>query len=135
LTTVESLVRSALLDDPAVNAAVGGSRIYPLTRPQESALPAITFQRVSSPRVDSLSGTAYLANARLQLDAWAANYQGAKDLGIYMRRALNGYVRRQGPRPRLRSIVALADNTDEEGEAPSNVYRERRDYSIWWEED
>ena len=66
----EPLVRALLLDDPS-SAAVGGTRIYPLIRPQGTPLPAITYQRVSRTRIDPLNGMERVQNARLQLDCWA----------------------------------------------------------------
>ena len=76
----EPLVRALLLDDDAVSTAVGGSRIYPMIRPQGSTLPAITYQRVSRSRVDPfnrsdpLDADERVQNARLQIDCWAATY-------------------------------------------------------------
>ena len=94
----EPLVRALLLADPAVSAAVGGSRIYPLIRPQGSALPAITYQRVSRIRVDPFSradplvADARVQNARLQIDCWAATYGDVKELAADVLNVLAGYV-------------------------------------------
>ena len=136
----EPLVRALLLADPAVSAAVGGSRIYPLIRPQGSALPAITYQRVSRIRIDPLRvpADAQVQNARLQMDCWAATYGDGE--GPRGRRAERpGRATscwRPAPPPTLRAIAALPDERDlYESEPAPPVYRVSADYSVWWDED
>lgn len=133
MSTCESLVRTLLLADPIIAGAVGGTRIYPLIRPQGTALPAITYQRISRARYDPLDVPGTLADARLQIDCWAASYAAVKDLAADVCKVLNGYTESGTPRPALRAIRALPDDRDDyEAEPP--VWRVSSDYSTFWEE-
>lgn len=87
---IESDLKAYLAADAAV-AALVGSRIYPLKLPQAPALPAITYQKVSGPRVISLSGYSGLSHPRLQIDCWAATYDQVKALSAAVVAALDAY--------------------------------------------
>ncbi len=145
LVILEPLLRSliltidAVVDDPPVGLGVG-TRIYPDVRPQGSALPALTYQRVAERRNDAVNTEGALTpplvarrpltDARIQINAFAADYGAAKTLGHTLRAALNGYV---GPPGGLRGIKFL-DESDEQDE-PSHTWWLRMDYSVWCEED
>jgi hypothetical protein len=60
-------------------SAIVGSSIYPIAMPQGTVLPAVTYQRVSSPRVRGF-GDNKGAVARVQVTAWAATYRDAKQV-------------------------------------------------------
>lgn len=75
----------------AFSPAIAGGRIHPLELPQGTALPAVTYQRISGPRVRTLSGPGGKARARIQLDGWANTYAEAKALATQLRQALDGY--------------------------------------------
>ena len=132
----EPLVRALLLADPIVNGQVGGTRIYPLVRPQGTALPAITYQRISRTRFDPLQGMERVQNARLQIDVWGVDYGDVKDLAADVLEVLAGYaVTESEPPPSLRAIVALPDERDGyEPEPAPAIYRVSSDYSVYWEE-
>lgn len=127
-------MRTLLLADPIIAGWVGGARIYPLVRPQGTALPAITYQRVSHVRYDPLVGRERLANVRLQLDCWAAQYGDLKDLAHDVSEVLNDYVVTGADTPGgLRAIRQLPGERDEFAEEAA-VYRVSSDYSVFWEE-
>lgn len=71
--------------------AIGG-RVYPDKLPQEPVLPAVTYRKVSGPRVHSHDGPSSLAHPRFQVSCWAATYAEAKDLSEDVRQALDGYT-------------------------------------------
>ena len=132
----EPLVRALLLADPIISGQLGGTRIYPLVRPQGTPLPAITYQRISRTRFDPLNGMERVQNARLQLDIWGADYGDVKELAADVLEVLGGYaVTEPGPPPALRAIIALPDERDllEPDPAPA-IFRSSSDWSIWWEE-
>jgi hypothetical protein len=147
----EVLVRNLLL-----NATPAGDRIHPLLRPQASALPAITYQRITVTRRDPLDRATIgaqpipahpieppevryvrhdpLANARLQIDCWALSYSMVKELADTVYHRLNGYAAPPGPAwPCLTGIRALPQDLDDY-EPETQIYRVSQDYSIWWEE-
>jgi hypothetical protein len=69
------------------------TRVYPNKLPQTVTLPAMTYQRIDTPRVHShdSSGSAGTAHPRFQFDCWAETYSGAKAISDALRAALNGY--------------------------------------------
>lgn len=79
-----------LLTDAAI-AAVVETRVYPLRRPQGSALPAIVSTRISGQPLYVDEGEAGLQNARVQVDSWAATYTQAKDLAQLVRARLSAF--------------------------------------------
>ena len=73
--------------------AIVSTGIYPIRIPDGQALPALTYLRVSSRRVESmLGGTTALCFARFQFDCWARKYSTAKALAEQVRLALQGYT-------------------------------------------
>ncbi len=69
-----------------------GSRIYPMgKRPQDSELPALTYQVVGGPTSHYSHGGVSDHEASYQLDCWAADADGAMDLDAEVVAALDGY--------------------------------------------
>ncbi|AMK19333.1 tail completion protein gp17 [Sphingobium sp. MI1205] len=69
-------LRARLLADSGV-AAIVGTRVSWLERPQGAALPAITLQVISDPRPQHLKGLDGARGTRVQLDCWAASFAQA----------------------------------------------------------
>jgi len=67
--TMQADLRSRLL-----GATAAGSRVYWLSRPQASALPAITLQTISGGLEQNLKGFEEMQQSRVQLDVWATSY-------------------------------------------------------------
>lgn len=79
-------------------ATSAGDRIEPLQLPRDPALPAISYQRISTPRRIAHNGDQGYADFRTQINCWAkrtegstAGYSQAKQLADEVRVALNGY--------------------------------------------
>lgn len=90
MTAEESLV-ARLNATPGVTALVG-TRIYPMLIPQGAAMPAVTYQRISTVRPGSLRGPVGQADPRIQVNSWADTYGTAKALADQVRRSLDGYA-------------------------------------------
>ena len=122
---LEGDLYSALSTNAAVGAIVGGTgqsaRIYPMLRPQGAALPAVTYQLIDRPRIDtaSLTGNNAKVRSRMQIDCWAESYSAAKDLAAAVKNAVNS------------ALTAL--NIDERDlyEDDTGIYRISSDFSIW----
>lgn len=83
------LVYTLLDTNAAVGALVDG-RIYPLRIPQNTALPAITYQLVSlTPR--ALQGCHLPDDALVQVSIFAKSYEQTLALSAAVRQALDGY--------------------------------------------
>jgi hypothetical protein len=67
-----------------------GSRIYPLVLPQRPTFPAVTYVRISTPRLLEFE-RAFFPHPRFQFDCWAESYDRAKDVAAQVRAALNLY--------------------------------------------
>jgi Protein of unknown function (DUF3168) len=124
----EAALRARLLAVPEVATLVGGSRIYPIVRPQGSPLPALTYFRAGELRGDGLTQPEGLTLARIQLDAWAGSYADAVELALECQRALKHY---QAP-PDLAAIWMEGQQQDRE--ADTNTYRVQMDWDVWTEE-
>lgn len=87
-------IEQDLFDRLRNNANVSGvvsSRIYPVKLPQAWTLPAITYQRISTPRAHIMSGLSGRARPRFQIDCWADDYGTVKDLAIKVGGCLDGF--------------------------------------------
>ena len=106
----EKAVRALLLGDAEVFARVG-SRIYHVTFPQGSAMPVITYQRISGQHEYSQDGLEGLETARIQVSVWTEpeDYADAKLLGDKVKLALSGYVGTTGG-VQVEGIFALDDS-------------------------
>ena len=89
---IEEAFHAFVLADAGVSA-LAGTRGYSRVIPQDAALPAWAYQRVSTPeRARSHSGPSGLACARFQVTCQAATYGAAKGLANAIRRACDGYA-------------------------------------------
>ena len=70
----------AYLQADTTLAALIGTRIYPITLPQEPTLPALTFRRVSSVRKVDHGGKVGYTLARYQFDCYGATYLQASEV-------------------------------------------------------
>lgn len=71
-------------------AALIGTRMYPLVVPQDVALPAIAYQRISSKPIMAHGGPVGLTRARVQLTLVGRSYAEVKELADAVRARLNG---------------------------------------------
>lgn len=79
MPTIEEALYSALANWGPV-ATLAGDRIYPMAIPQTAALPAVAYQRVGGPRLDSHGGDLGAAEATIQITIVAETYSMAKAL-------------------------------------------------------
>lgn len=92
--SLESELRTWLLADAGIQAELASSTgIYPEFLPQEPELPALTYQRVSTERNQTLDGVDSLVGVRIQFDAWARTMDDAVDLADALRARLDGLVK------------------------------------------
>jgi hypothetical protein len=91
MITIEEGIVYRLKNYSGLSALVG-DRIYPLKLPQGVILPAVTYQRISTPRVITHDqGTGGLAMPRFQFSAYDDGYSSVKAVIKQIREALNGY--------------------------------------------
>lgn len=85
---MEAGIIALLLAGPAVSAIVS-TRVFPLSRPQGSALPSITVQRISGAPLYADEGEVGLNNGRVQVDCYGISYADAKDLSAAVKSTLS----------------------------------------------
>ncbi len=119
---IEQTLRSYLLAQPAI-AALIGERVYPLVLPQGAALPAITYQRISSVRESSHEGPSGLAHPRFQLNCWSGTYAGARAMADAVRPSVNA-TRSLG-----QATFLVDDHDDYDPE--TGLYRVILDVILW----
>ena len=61
-------------------AALAADRVYPVSRPQLTGLPAVTLQVIDQERAQHMGGVQNFQQALVQVDAWAASYAAAAAL-------------------------------------------------------
>ena len=132
MITIEEGLAAFLVANAAVNAIVSG-RVYPNKLPQTVTLPALTYQRVDTPRVHShdTSGATGTAHPRIQFDCWAASYANAKGLADALRGALNGYKGTMGTVNPVTVQSALQEDERFDDFADAGIVRISCDFIIW----
>ena len=88
-TPPEERLFTRLTDDPVVSSLVG-SRVTPVLLPDDVTYPAITYSRVSTERITTLSGSTGLARASFQVSAWSPDYLEVLTVASGIRQALDG---------------------------------------------
>jgi len=86
----EQAVRFWLLADATV-AGLVVDRMYPLKAPQQAVRPYLVYRRISGNPEHHMLGATALASVRLQIDALADSYAGARALAGACRMRLDGF--------------------------------------------
>lgn len=128
-------LRAFLLADPAI-AAIISTRMYPVQLPQNPALPAIRYFRVSGNRPQSTTGPLGQTNPRVQIDCYALKFQDANDLAELVRKRLDGYRGPAGDDGDFIQGAFFQTERDLWEEQPlPGMYAVSRDYMIWFREE
>lgn len=106
---IEEAIFDHLTGDAGV-AALVGTRIYPTVIPQDAALPACAYQRISGPRDLAHDGPTGQALARIQFTCTATSYGAVKGLANAIREALDGFSGTMGSPSGAVVHVAMVDN-------------------------
>lgn len=128
-----------LLATSAVTALVV-DRIVPMDRVEETALPCITYQRISTNDYGGLNTVADAGWCRVQMDCWAeatmttGASDGAWALAVVVKTALNGLKDATGT-PKINYVRCLDENEIAEPVEPGRAVRVHRivqDYRVEW---
>ncbi len=88
---LEEVIRQQLKNDPGV-MATAGTRIFPVTYPQDSALPVIVYQRTANVPQYTHDGEANVFESRFQISSFATTYAEAKTTSLKVKRALRPFM-------------------------------------------
>lgn len=136
MITIENGLIYHLGNNAGVSALVPQDRIYHLRLPQTVTMPAITVQRVSSPRVQTHDeGGGGLAHPRIQIDCWGTTYASVKEVTDAVRAAIKGFSGTFGTPPNTVTVNAcLIEDERPEAYPDENLYRIISDYRFWHQE-
>lgn len=114
-------------------AALVSNRIYPMRLKQDTVLPAITYQRISTPRETSHDQTAKgLSSPRFQIGIYANRQMEVLEIADALRDCLQGY---RGEWSGIRiDAVLIVGEMDMEGAEEIGIYNRMVDYRISHEE-
>lgn len=79
-------------------------RLYPLLLPQKVELPAVTYQRISTPRLREFEQS-FMPHPRFQFNCWAESFPRAKDVAAQVLAALDVYIGSMGDETVRASII------------------------------
>ncbi len=105
------------------------SRIYPLRAPQGTLEPYIVYQRISTVRSHSHSGSSHHTRARMQFSIVTKTYADARAISAAVRNALDGVKVNMGEE--AIPTDSFIENEDDEWIEDSEVYVTRMDAMIW----
>lgn len=118
----EKSLLTTLKADSGVSAIVG-SRVYAMIMPQNSTLPAVTFQRINGRPANTLSGRSGLEEIDLQIDCWASSFAQAKTLAVAVRDAM----------PDVGAVWSSRLQSDQDLYDEDNEYfRVLMEYKVWF---
>ena len=81
----------AHLKADATLTALIGTRIYPLTAPQNVVKPYITYQVINGNSNQCFSGGIYQEDIRFQIDCWSTSYANVKAISEAVVNSLVGF--------------------------------------------
>jgi hypothetical protein len=130
---MEEALIARLLGIAAVSGMVG-TRVYPGSRPQGSALPAVVLNRISGGPLYADDGEVGLEQARIQIDCWAATYSAAKKLARAVTASLSAFEGTVGETTfQLIELDIEQDLREGGGDAADYPFRTSLDFLVWAE--
>lgn len=89
--SLDSVIYDRLSSVAGVTAIIGSgssARVYPMQAPQDAAMPFVVWQRIGADRERAMGNDPSLIRTRVQFDCFASTYDGARDLVVAVRGAL-----------------------------------------------
>jgi hypothetical protein len=129
---MEQAIIAKLLATGAV-AAIVGTRVFPGSRPQASALPALVFNTISGAPVYTDDGEAGLEEARIQIDCWAETYSASKTLAGAVKASLSAFSGTSSG-VTFQNILIITERDRREGgsNAPEYLFRVILEFTVWF---
>lgn len=106
---IEPALVAHLLSDEKITSIIQ-DRLFPRAVPQDEDVPAIVYQRISSPRTLTLTGES-ASHSRIQLSCYAKTFGQAKQMAITLYNSLDFFRGILGNK--TKSAVLMADSRDD----------------------
>jgi hypothetical protein len=129
MSNIEELIYTAVTGNAGI-AALVSTRVYPMMLPQEPTLPAITYQRISTPRVTAHDGGTGLEYPRFQFDVYAATYAGARALAKLLVALFNAKKSAV-----TTGTVTFVESDRDNYDPDTGVFRRMVDVVLWCNDD
>lgn len=117
-----------LITSSAAFTALAGPRLYPVLLPDDSPLPAATYQRISTKALYTLDDRVNLTQARFQFDTWANTYADAKNLMAAINTTIDNFSGSLSDGTQVFGVQLYSSTDLYEQEA--RIYRVTADYTI-----
>lgn len=129
---MEAAVIQLLLNAAGVTGQVS-TRVYPVARPQGSALPAVTVHRIDGGPEYAADGEVGLTNGRVQIDCYGRTYNAAKSAADACKAALSAVRDTTILTIDVRYIMVVFERDTRETGAKADEYLFRRqiDVDVW----
>lgn len=114
--------------------ALVSNRIYPKILPQKGTYPAITYQKISGPRLHTLQTDPGTARPRFQISCWAQTYNQAKAVAKQVQIALQDFSGVMGGVGGVQVDAVLLENEYDAFEDETGLYQVPVDFIIWHQE-
>ena len=128
--TIEEGLSAYILSSPAITSLIG-DRVFPMSLPGGSALPALTYQVISDPPNTVLKGESKKRHPRIQLSCWSNSYGSAKQLANLIRRQVAGYSKVFGT---VNVGAALYRGSNDLYSPEYSLFHVPVDFEIWYDE-
>lgn len=130
---IRRALRALLLTDATVAALVGNVRVHAARLPQGEKAPSVVYNRITETADYHMLGDSGLAQAMMQIDAWAATHDLAANLSNAAHDRLSGHsgwIVFGSDSINVRGIFQTSgrDLFDDDAE----LFRVSRDYVIWY---
>lgn len=125
---MEAGIQQRLIADSNVSSLIS-TRVYPLILPDESVLPSVTYQRISTVRDYATTGPVSLSRIRLQIDTWSLTYAAAKQVDMAIRASLESF---SGTLPDGTVVSEIqVDSSQDLYESSARYYRVSTDFIVY----
>lgn len=134
---IRPALRTILLTDNALAALVGNVRVYPAVLPQGEIGPSIVFNRITEASDYNMAGDSGLAQALMQIDAWALKHDLAAELSNAAHDRLSGFsgwvlFGADSPQNSVNIRGIFQTNGRDLFDDVSDLFRVSRDYAVWY---
>ncbi len=95
MATIEEAVVARMAGYAGLTALIGAGanmRLFPLTIPQTATLPAVAYQKISSPKEQAQDGSSHLARSRLQFTCEADLYSEVKAVATQVKNCWDSFA-------------------------------------------
>ena len=115
----------------AGTAQLIGTRVWRVVAPQNTAAPNVVVSQTAQQRIHLSGADCRLVGATIQVDSWAANNAAALALAEVVEQALS---RQWGTWDGVVVQHAFLEDSGNEFEPETRLWRERREFTVWYEE-